>query len=289
MKFPDVFPNQTVKLPSEIPLILKMKKKEKQKDRTQEESARRAGVAETKRQPEEELPETVLSAEELLGKPTQDGDAAQNERFAEEELVLEAEELLSKNDKGAVEAQEKDDLSGNTNQGLIEELKQKASDNFDKYLRAVAELDNYQKRTIRERSDLIRYAGEGLARDIIEVLDNIERALSHKGTESAEEIFKGLELIHAQFVEVLNRHSVRGEEAKGQSFDPQKQQAMTIVPTSEVAAGTVIEEFKKAYFFKDKLLRPAQVVVASAEENREKEPLGPVSPEPQADTEEGEG
>lgn len=137
----------------------------------------------------------------------------------------------------------------------------------DKYLRAIAETDNLKKRFAKERSDLIKYAGEYLAQDLLEVVDNLERALNSISSKEDNEFIKGVRLIHAQLEAVLDKQSIRPETAIGTKFDPNKHQAMTTMESSEYEPGTVVQELKKAYFFKDKLLRPAQVVVAKAPES----------------------
>lgn len=152
-------------------------------------------------------------------------------------------------------------------------------ENYDKYLRALADLENVKKRHAKERSDLIRYAGEHLARDLVEVVDNLELALKQKGPAVNDELLKGVEMIYKQFVSILEKHAVSSESAIGKAFDPQKHQAMTSVPTTEFEAGMVMEEYRKAYFFKDRLLRPGQVVVAASPE---------VEPSKQDEVEDGE-
>ena len=149
---------------------------------------------------------------------------------------------------------------------VVQTLQAEVQENYDKYLRALAELENHKKRTLKERSELIRYAGEHLARDLLDVVDNLERACQQQPNGVSDEFFKGVAMILSQLKGVLEKHSIRGESVVGQSFDPEKHQAMAVIPSSIHAPGTIIEEFCKSYFFKDKLLRPAQVVVVREEE-----------------------
>ncbi|MCB0325218.1 MAG: nucleotide exchange factor GrpE [Bdellovibrionales bacterium] len=146
---------------------------------------------------------------------------------------------------------------------LVLKHREEAQENYDKYLRAVAELENFKKRVAKERADLIRYAGENLARDLLDVVDDLERASAQAGSASAEDIAQGIELILKRLHELLGRHSIVGEDAIGQQFDPSKHEALATAPSTEHAPGTVMEQFRRPYFFKDKLLRPGQVVVAS--------------------------
>lgn len=131
----------------------------------------------------------------------------------------------------------------------------------DKYLRALAELENYKKRVAKERSDLIRYAGEHLAVDMLEVIDTLEIALKQMEGRD-EDIVKGVSLIHQQILAAFNKHSISSRVTMGKVFDPSIQAALAQVPTGDYAPGVVMEEFRKPYFFRDKLLRPGQVVVA---------------------------
>jgi molecular chaperone GrpE len=90
-------------------------------------------------------------------------------------------------------------------------------------------------------------------------------AQNHEGVK--EDFLKGIQMIYDRFIAIMEQHSIRGESMLGKAFDPNSQQALASVPTDEHAPNTVIEEFKRAYYFKDKLLRPAQVVVAIPDEN----------------------
>lgn len=148
----------------------------------------------------------------------------------------------------------------------VDRAKAEAAENYDKYIRAVAELENYKKRALRERADVLRYAGESLARDMLEIADHLQRALAQDMEGVRDDFVKGLQLILDRFQAIMEQHQVRGESSVGTAFDPVKHEALASVPTSDHPAGTVLEEFKRAYYFKDKLLRPAQVVVAKEDE-----------------------
>jgi molecular chaperone GrpE len=147
----------------------------------------------------------------------------------------------------------------------LDAVRAEAKENYDKYLRAAAELENFKKRTVKERAELIRYAGEQLALDVLEIVDNLERALAQQGAQtSSDELLQGVRLIYDHFLAVLEKHAVKAQDAIGKEFDPSQHEALATVPTAEHAPNTVIEQYRRAFFFKDKLLRPAQVVVAAA-------------------------
>ena len=148
--------------------------------------------------------------------------------------------------------------------------KREAAENLDKFLRTAAELENIKKRNIKERQELIKYAGENLARDMLDVADGLELALNQENKGSLEEFVKGVELIRTQLQSVLERHQIKAESLLGKDFQPEKAEALATIPTEGKKVGKILEEFKKAYHFKDKLLRPAQVVVGKEAEKEEK-------------------
>ena len=141
--------------------------------------------------------------------------------------------------------------------------KKQAEENYDKYLRALAEFDNYKKRVVKERADMLKYSGENLARDILIIVDDLERALNSAASETATDGFiDGIKLIANNLVGVLKKHHIEGEESIGKPFDPQKHEAMATIPTVDYEPGVIMEEITKLYLFKDKVLRVGRVVVA---------------------------
>lgn len=145
-----------------------------------------------------------------------------------------------------------------------------AKENHENYLRALADFDNYKKRSIKERSELIKYGSEVIATDLLEVVDNFERALTSSSGEKSP-LRDGVEMIYKQLTELLSKHGVRGESSLGKPFDPQIHQAISQAPAADYPSGTVCSELKKAYFLKDKLIRVGQVVVASSESGNSSE------------------
>ena len=168
------------------------------------------------------------------------------------------------------------DATSVTNDGPSESLLHEMSDSVnalrselaetkDKYLRLLAEFDNFRKRTAKERAELIKYQGESILTDIVDVLDDLERALKHAEADPAS-LKEGLDMVHKRFVDTLAKWEIRGESATGSVFDPNVHLAISKVAFEGAQPNTVIDEFKKPYFYKDKLLRPGQVVVAAMEE-----------------------
>jgi molecular chaperone GrpE len=152
-------------------------------------------------------------------------------------------------------------------------LKQELAETKDKYLRALAELENYKKRALKDRSDLLRYQGEPVLYDMLAILDNLELALQNAQSDPAK-IMGGVKLIHKMFVDTFSKWEVRPESALGKDFDPQTHHALSRVAVDNSKPGSVIAEPKKAYFYKDKLLRAGEAVVAAErpkEEPKEEE------------------
>jgi molecular chaperone GrpE len=157
-------------------------------------------------------------------------------------------------------AQEIDPIAALTAE--IEELK-------DQRLRMAAEMENLRRRTARDVKDAKSYAISGFARDMLQVSDNLERALAAV-PEQAEDamdnglktLIEGVELTGKAMLSALERHGVRKLEPKGQKFDPNFHQAMFEVPNPEVPNNTVIEVVQPGYVIADRMLRPAMVGVA---------------------------
>ncbi len=139
----------------------------------------------------------------------------------------------------------------------------KAEENWDRYVRAVAELDNYRKRVARERTELVQQANERLIRDLLPVLDNFEAALAAATSAEQFESFKtGVGLILAQLRQVLRAAGVQEIDARGQPFDPAQHEALAHQDSTEVPDGHVLQQVRKGYRLNGRLLRPASVIVA---------------------------
>jgi molecular chaperone GrpE len=138
-----------------------------------------------------------------------------------------------------------------------------AAANYDKYLRAVAELDNYRKRADKEKSDAITFANEKLIEEILPVIDNFDRALAHaSGEDTLESLKQGIGLISGQMAALLKKFGIQEIKAAGEKFDPLMHHAISEEESSEAEPGTVVKEFQKGYLLKGRLLRPAMVAVA---------------------------
>ncbi|RJX33913.1 MAG: nucleotide exchange factor GrpE [Desulfarculus sp.] len=144
-----------------------------------------------------------------------------------------------------------------------EQLASELAELKDRVLRQAAELENFKKRSEREKADFLRRANKGLVKDLLPVLDNLERALAH-AKESADlaSLLEGMELVHGELLKTLGRHGLEPVEALGQPFDPELHEAMMQEDNPELDENTVVGEMQKGYRFQDRLLRPAMVVVS---------------------------
>jgi len=135
-----------------------------------------------------------------------------------------------------------------------------ADDFRDRYLRTLADFENFRKRSEREKNDFQRYALAGLIRDLLPVLDNFDRGLDH--AEEGDEFHKGMALIYKQLFDVLQRHGLKPITESGVRFDPNIHEGVVRVEDSSVPSHTVVEVMQKGYFLHDRLIRPAMVKVA---------------------------
>jgi molecular chaperone GrpE len=137
----------------------------------------------------------------------------------------------------------------------------------DRMLRIAADFENWKKRSRKEQTDAEARVRESVLKDMLEVVDNLERATSayvENGSVDGASVLKGVNLVLRLFQSKLERYSVKPFESKGQPFDPRVHEAISQVPTAEVPPGSVANEMQKGYRIGDKLLRPAIVAVATA-------------------------
>jgi molecular chaperone GrpE len=173
---------------------------------------------------------------------------------------------------------------------LVEQLAREASDNKDKLLRALAEMENMRRRTERQVADAREYGITAFARDVLGVADNMSRALSAIDPQLREtadaglkSLLEGVELTERELLKVLEKHGIKRFEPIGEKFDPNLHQAMYEVPDPSLPNGTVAQVVQAGYMIGERVLRPALVGVAKT---RPKPPPPPPSQEAAAKAEE---
>ena len=142
----------------------------------------------------------------------------------------------------------------------LEEIRRERDALQDRLLRTAAEFDNYRKRMDRERRDLAEYTAGEAIKDLLPIIDNLERALQAPAPD--DPLRKGVELIHKQMLEILRKRGVTPIEALGADFDPNVHEAVTQEESAQHREGEVMEELQRGYKVGDRLLRPAMVKVA---------------------------
>ena len=166
-------------------------------------------------------------------------------------------------------------------EGDLESLLAENADMRDRLLRTMADMENLRRRTEREKGDTARYAISNFARDVLTIGDNLRRVIEHVPADAAtgdpalKSFLEGVELTERELLKMLEKHGVAKFEPLGQRFDPNQQQAMYEVPTTDVPEGTVMEVMQAGYTIGDRVLRPALVAVSKG------------GPKPAAQTAEG--
>ncbi len=165
-----------------------------------------------------------------------------------------------------------DSLHPNEDDPVIAELRNQlelaqdqANASQDQYLRTMADMDNLRKRTQREKEDSAKFANENILRDILPVIDNLERAVEHvEQSQDCSGLLEGVQMTLTQFGQLLTSFGVKSVDAVGQPFDPAYHQAMGQMESAEHPANTVVQQMQKGYQLNNRLLRPSFVMLAKA-------------------------
>jgi molecular chaperone GrpE len=176
-----------------------------------------------------------------------------------------------------VAAPEKDDTGGLATDAEINEVdmlkeqleakEAKAKENYDLYLRAMAEMDNLRKRTAREKADTIKYGKEEIIKDILPFLDSMDRALEHADTSDARAFIDGIRLMQDQLLCCLQKHGVERIESMGEDFDPNLHEALMMLDSADHRDNQIVSEMEKGYLLNGRLIRPSRVCVCKRDDN----------------------
>jgi len=174
------------------------------------------------------------------------------ERKKEEKAVQEPE----------IPPEKKEEFSPEKLQAQLEEKTREASEYFDKWLRLRAEFENFKKRMQKEKDDLVKFGNENLLKALLPVLDNLTRAIDHgRNAQDKSPLLEGVEMICKEFLNILDRFGVKTVPAVGEAFDPEKHEALS-QEESDQEPNQVIAAVQNGYFYHDRLLRPARVIVS---------------------------
>jgi molecular chaperone GrpE len=178
-------------------------------------------------------------------------------------------------DEGSRESEHEEHKKKKRKEEALEELKanlggkeKEIEDLKEKLLYHQADFDNFKKLKAKEKQEVLRFGNETLIKELLPVIDNLERAIEHAGkTEEAKAIAEGVALTLNGFLKVLEKFDVSRVEAKGKKFDPNLHEAVYQEESEQVEPGTVIAEFQKGYMMDGRLLRPSMVSVAKMAES----------------------
>ncbi len=159
----------------------------------------------------------------------------------------------------------------------LETVRQEAADTYDRLLRMSADFENYKKRSLRDREEQKKFANESLIKDLLPVVDNLERALVAAKEQQASDsdhsgsMVEGVEMTLNEIVKILRDYNVTPIEAQGKPFDPTYHEAVMQEQSDQYPENTVINELQKGYMLHDRLIRPAMVVVSKGSPNNTNE------------------
>jgi molecular chaperone GrpE len=210
----------------------------------------------------------VVSKKERTAKPEEN----------DKEMQGQQEEITAEKDgktKAALEAEEFFDPESADRDDLLlkfRELEDQVGQAEERALRTAADAENFKKRLQREKEEQARYANETLVRELLPVIDNLERALQHSAIAPNQEgLLEGLNMTLKGFLDTLARFGCTALEAIGKTFDPNFHEAVSQEESSKVEPNTVLKELQKGYMLKERLLRPAMVIVSKPASEAEKD------------------
>ena len=190
-----------------------------------------------------------------------------NKKYAEdlpkEDNLTQEQEMQGRDDNVSDNLSEEEELLTDQESDQEETLEEKYDELNNSYLRLHAEYDNYRKRTLKEKMEIIKAGGERVLTEMIPLIDDFERALETvQNADDKEAILEGLELIYSKFVNFINQNGVKEIEAIGQPFDADKFEAITTIPVQdESQKDTVVDCIQKGYILNDKVIRFPKVIV----------------------------
>ncbi|HUT71455.1 MAG TPA: nucleotide exchange factor GrpE [Desulfatiglandales bacterium] len=206
-------------------------------------------------------------------KGTEDQEKREHKVQMDSEKTEELQEKLEEKAEGKGHEKKTKKVEEMTKQGLLKKLsetEEEAQNNYDLYMRTYAEMENIKKRGIKEREDLAKYANESLIKEMLPVIDSLEKAIAHaEDDENSSALAEGLELTRDDLMKKLEKAGLEEVEALGKPFDPNFHEAVSQQIDDGVAPGHVMIELQKGYVLNGRLIRPSMVVISSGKDASE--------------------
>ncbi len=178
-------------------------------------------------------------------------------------------EIAEAEEPGAAEVETADGQTADGQTAEVEKLKAERDENNNKFLRLYAEFDNYKKRVRKEKEEFLAYCNEDLLYELLPVIDNLDMALKHTAEgnpDALQSLKQGVENTLRELNRTLDKFGLKAIESAGRPFDPAYHHAMSQVENTDMEDKTVLEEMRKGYLYKDKVLRPSLVAVSKKTE-----------------------
>ncbi|HIC90567.1 MAG TPA: nucleotide exchange factor GrpE [Syntrophaceae bacterium] len=197
----------------------------------------------------------------------------QEEKVTSESELEQPKEVEPEQPKGVeLEGTKEEEITKEELMKRLNEKSEEAAINYDRWLRVSAELENYKKRVEREKAEFLKYAHESLIKELLPIVDNLERAIDHARTKKASKAFvEGIEMVLKSFNDCLGKFKVKPIKAIGAKFDPNLHEAVTVEEKADEEENTILSELQKGYMLNDRVIRPAMVVVSRRPERAEGE------------------
>ncbi|HZI13576.1 MAG TPA: nucleotide exchange factor GrpE [Myxococcus sp.] len=243
-----------------------------------------AAVRSVERRMDEDDEVTVIEVD-ASGPPSEGGtDAPPGEDSTPTQAATPEEVAALRQEVESLKAQlEFSQAKGRETMERLRDAHERAKDAQERTVRAVADLENYRKRAQKEKEEVQRFGSEKLLKDLLPVMDNLDRALDAAAKSPDIDSFqKGVAMTRKSFEDALGRHGVKPFSARGQPFDPRMHEAIQQVETADVPQGHVVHEVVRGFLLNDRLVRPAMVVVARAPEVAAAGTAGSSGPAPSA-------
>ncbi len=209
----------------------------------------------------------MAAQEEITKKTVEDTEKSEDMDVKENEKENESADSAEKDSDPGDTPSDDEDI-----ETALEKAREESKENFDRYLRVSAEFENYKKRATRDMGEFRKYANESIIKELLPVLDNLERAIdsSGKDTDTSVCIVEGVEMTHKEILKIFGKFDVEPVDALGKPFDPGFHQAVMREESDDHPENSVLKELQKGYTMHDRLIRPAMVVVSTLKSNNNK-------------------